>query len=451
MPTYNVREDGTETTALNATGDISDPANAMTLDVLNAALTLNAFSDGDVIEISSRGGELISTVANNVAVSVDNITIQGESGYNPTIDLNSVSRIKVNNCSTSIIKDMVIHNNAANNCEWTGTGTGHVIRNVESYNAHTAAGAAAFTNELTAGTVHAYNCKGHDCIDDGWSAHAGSISYLSESCEFYNNSQGINGVSLSTIYDYGSYCHDNSLADLEMGSVATAAYFYGYKTIFDGAVISARANSTLVYMEFYGCKFNCNAVSSDVSVDDASVQFGNGNATRVVHSKFYGCETNGHPGAGKGQIMLRGGTGSTNEMSGCTLAQPTKTGYAVWDLILAADTSDYKNCNFYNATVGIHGGGTATQTTINCNYDACDAKYTVAPDTITNETTVDSGFTDAANSDFTLTSSSALVGAGYKWWTGVNPIGADGEPFSDFDTDLGAYQSLHSDYHPSNL
>ena len=43
------------------------------------------------------------------------------------------------------------------------------------------------------------------------------------------------------------------------------------------------------------------------------------------------------------------------------------------------------------------------------------------------------------------------IGIGTKWWTGVNPVGYNGEPFSDFDTDPGAIQSTHGPFHPVNL
>ncbi len=71
--------------------------------------------------------------------------------------------------------------------------------------------------------------------------------------------------------------------------------------------------------------------------------------------------------------------------------------------------------------------------------------------TINNITEVDPLFTDLANLDLSLQVGSPLVSSGIKWWTGANPIGADGEPFSDFDIDIGAIQSKHSPFHPVNL
>jgi len=55
------------------------------------------------------------------------------------------------------------------------------------------------------------------------------------------------------------------------------------------------------------------------------------------------------------------------------------------------------------------------------------------------------------SSSLVFDSTSPCIAAGTKWWTGPNPVGADGEPFSDFDTDIGAIQSTNSLLHPKNL
>lgn len=59
--------------------------------------------------------------------------------------------------------------------------------------------------------------------------------------------------------------------------------------------------------------------------------------------------------------------------------------------------------------------------------------------------------TNPLNNDYTLKADSDAVGQGFKWWTGSNPVGVDGEPFSDWDTDAGAKQSTFSPFHPKNL
>ena len=54
----------------------------------------------------------------------------------------------------------------------------------------------------------------------------------------------------------------------------------------------------------------------------------------------------------------------------------------------------------------------------------------------------------ASNNTETAT---APTGGGIKWWTGANPIGSNGEPFADFDTDVGCLQSTSGPFHPTKL
>ncbi len=46
---------------------------------------------------------------------------------------------------------------------------------------------------------------------------------------------------------------------------------------------------------------------------------------------------------------------------------------------------------------------------------------------------------------------SSLIGQAAKWWTGSNPQGSNGEPYSDIDTDFGTSQSTLGPFHPKNL
>lgn len=50
-----------------------------------------------------------------------------------------------------------------------------------------------------------------------------------------------------------------------------------------------------------------------------------------------------------------------------------------------------------------------------------------------------------------LAEDASALGTGVRWWTGAEPVGLDGEPFSDFDTDPGVCQSTHGAFHPVNL
>ena len=58
-------------------------------------------------------------------------------------------------------------------------------------------------------------------------------------------------------------------------------------------------------------------------------------------------------------------------------------------------------------------------------------------------------FVDLIN--FELMEPSPAVSTGGRWWTGNNPVGFDSEPFSNIDTDIGAYQSTYGAFHPRNL
>lgn len=59
----------------------------------------------------------------------------------------------------------------------------------------------------------------------------------------------------------------------------------------------------------------------------------------------------------------------------------------------------------------------------------------------------DPGFNSAT---YALTAD-ALIDSGAKWWTGVPPIGADGEPFPSWDISIGAIQSKTVPFHPTRL
>ena len=62
----------------------------------------------------------------------------------------------------------------------------------------------------------------------------------------------------------------------------------------------------------------------------------------------------------------------------------------------------------------------------------------------------DAGFTDAANDDYSLLSTSTAIGAGVKWYTGIPPETV-GEPIPSFGIDRGGVQSTYNAFHPVNL
>ena len=61
-------------------------------------------------------------------------------------------------------------------------------------------------------------------------------------------------------------------------------------------------------------------------------------------------------------------------------------------------------------------------------------------------------YTSVLSAEGTPVEGSILVGAGTRWWgTSASPVGRDGEPFSDIDTDIGAIQTKQGPFHPRNL
>ena len=98
---------------------------------------------------------------------------------------------------------------------------------------------------------------------------------------------------------------------------------------------------------------------------------------------------------------------------------------------------------------GVNGTDLATDTVAGWEAELTGAGAEVVAGT--EEVVTTSPFTDYANGDYTLLSTSSAVGEGIRWWTSANPIGTNGEPVSDFDVDIGAYPSLYGPFHPVNL
>lgn len=85
----------------------------------------------------------------------------------------------------------------------------------------------------------------------------------------------------------------------------------------------------------------------------------------------------------------------------------------------------------------------------NCIIEGGDA--TVADTGATVSGTTNATLAATLDSNYAPLSTSAAVGGSSKFWTGANQVGADGEPFSDIDTDIGGIQSKHGPFHPVNL
>lgn len=112
--------------------------------------------------------------------------------------------------------------------------------------------------------------------------------------------------------------------------------------------------------------------------------------------------------------------------------------------VAASQTATFDFNYYYTASgVSLHANPFLYQA---INYASIDAWLTARE---TNGQNL--GSTNPVDSSYMPISGSALVGAGRKWWTGANPVSAGGEPYSDFDTDIGGYQSVFGSFHPLNL
>lgn len=117
---------------------------------------------------------------------------------------------------------------------------------------------------------------------------------------------------------------------------------------------------------------------------------------------------------------------------------------------LANSDADYKNNNFYQPN-GAAGNRYNYKGIDYATLALWETGAGVAGSICENNTEIDPAFKDYTNGDYSLLKRSELIADGVKWWTGVNPQGYDGEPFSTIDTDIGAIQSKYGRFHPENL
>lgn len=456
MPTYNVRADGTQGTALSATGDISDAGNAMTIATFATAINADAFSSDDIILISGRGG--LYTNGSVAIIGVDSITISGESGHEPTINYSDTGGIKTLNCSNSLVENLTILNAGTSGVEWTGTGTGHVIRNVVC----NVAANNCFSNELTTAgaTVHAYGVTARNswggADGDGWSSHGGSaggsISYL-YGCVFEGNFQNMGIVGDAKVYLY------NSVIGLEKTSQANATglflgattasgiNFYAYDCTIAGSVTGTTTDTDIIEMaHFERCHFLCKTVSQVANMNFGSVNFGTANAVRKFTVKFYSCVFE-KPVSGKVQAFFRSGSGSGSSgySENCLYVHDSGSAEnAAWDLMNATDSNEFKNCNFINANVGINGANAAMSISY-CNFDNCGTNYVGTPGSVSNVTTSASGLEGVTNGDYRLAVGSDLIDAGTTLTT-ANTLDINGTPYQT--DDIGPYTYSATDIRP---
>ena len=162
------------------------------------------------------------------------------------------------------------------------------------------------------------------------------------------------------------------------------------------------------------------------------------------------CEIYGNICEGGFAGISQSNTESTGNIYGNNTIKNAANGYA---LTIAAPASTFTNNLISNVTNGIDADAGVTLPTESYNIF-----YNISGNSIDNNGTpvsVDSTSTETStnpvDSNNIPVKGGDAQGTGSKWWTGPNPAGFNGEPFSDFDTDISANQSTYGPFHPKNL
>lgn len=147
------------------------------------------------------------------------------------------------------------------------------------------------------------------------------------------------------------------------------------------------------------------------------------------------------------KIALAGSTGTT--VNNNTLRDNINWG---GQCDSSAPSSIWKNNVFSGSTTGLGSNsiGTLPTESYNTYYNnTTDLSDLGTPQTI--DSTSTAAIIDPLDSSDVPVNKGDAFANGIKWWTGPNPESYSGEPFSDFDTDIGAIQSTYSPFHPVNL
>lgn len=133
-------------------------------------------------------------------------------------------------------------------------------------------------------------------------------------------------------------------------------------------------------------------------------------------------------------------TGFTAANNNCySVITPTK--WVVSEAGTATDT--YKNNNFYSAA-----GLPSSPFSRNGSAYSTISLWEAAVSDGSDNTDDDPMFVNFDGGDYTLQEGSPLLGNGYRWWSGANPLDIDYEPFSDLECDIGNKQHLYASSHP---
>jgi hypothetical protein len=233
---------------------------------------------------------------------------------------------------------------------------------------------------------------------------------------------------------------DASLANRIYKNTVINSNFSSLLFPFDGYGLMADGASGYNY--FYGNRL----ISCERGLKDNSGDTGNIWAGNYVSDSEIGMRVTDSENIGNQSITI-----ANNTFVDCGYGA-TKHILDIDDDGVSASTTIIKNNIFYGKSAAdtqavyvsatVVTNGTVTESN-NCYYNNNVNNTVALTDEITTDPQLDANGYPA--------STSPCIGAGVKWWTGANPVGADGEPFADMETDIGAIQSKHSILHPTKL
>jgi len=160
----------------------------------------------------------------------------------------------------------------------------------------------------------------------------------------------------------------------------------------------------------------------------------NGNKLHIYNNTATGLTVNGSYDDGTGTAVAAMQYSSMTVLSGSEIYNNTLVGVSAAAALRRYDAQAGNITEDYNCFDGF------TKDIIDEN----DNEETIGSNSLSTDPLV--------NADGSLQSTSPCVGVGVKWWgTSSRPVGYDGEPFPDWDIDIGGSQSLFSPFHPVNL
>ena len=392
---------------------------------------------------------------NAVTQDISDITISGCEVYN----LGGRGIILSSNATDSAVHTALIENTSVHDCGVIQELNGVSIRT-------TATGVLTTTPEaIKPYGVIVDNCtfygNGYVGIEFSATTNTNNQPCILRNSLIYDNCQGAT-LDAGNVENIG--CKGLIVEDCEIHTFVAPSQFDGVGLWMDLTFSAANAlapteciyQRNKIYNHTFDTSFSAwDAVESNTNIGGPGIHILGGNNNKVIGNVIYGNTTG---------IQLRvhdnsSQTPSGNEIVNNTFVNNTVVGIALIDI---DDTTNIiENNIFYGGEYGLldtsawadeeWGGanGYATKTISNNNFFGQSIGAIAGATGITN---TDPVTTDPQlDSNYNLSTTSACLAAGVKWWTGPNPSGYNGEPFSDFDTDIGANQSTHSPFHPVNL